>query len=253
MSHSRSSLLDLPPFSLPQLLPSLLLPSRGDRQPPDPRTAGLFGRMAIQSPLTGCEPNAIVAVPRLLPFTNHQGGQVFAQYTIPVRTPHLRPCPSEVNERQSIGRPPSPLLMQKREASAFPARMYHSDRERSVSRSSHIPSTKKPVATHSHKRKSSRGTRTVQETHRTSERIRHEQQEVRDFLKFWADEAVEGEQEALSKLSEAEIHAELLLEEQRNQILSEANFEIVMQKSRAERSDDVIRELNRNAFSSSGN
>ena len=36
----------------------------------------------------------------------------------------------------------------------------------------------------------------------------------------------------------------LLLEEQRHQILSEAKSEIIMQGSWAERSDDVIRELN---------
>ena len=42
----------LPPFSDPKLLTSLLLPPRGDHQPPDPRTAGLFGRVATQSPLT---------------------------------------------------------------------------------------------------------------------------------------------------------------------------------------------------------
>ena len=44
MSHSHLCLLDLPPFSHPQLLTSPLLPSCGDHQPPDPRTAGLFGR-----------------------------------------------------------------------------------------------------------------------------------------------------------------------------------------------------------------
>ena len=39
-------------FPLPQRLSSLLLPSRGDEHPPDPRTAGQFGRLATQSPLT---------------------------------------------------------------------------------------------------------------------------------------------------------------------------------------------------------
>ena len=52
MSHSHSSWLALPPFSHPPLLTSQILPSRGDHQPPDPRAAGLFGRVAIQSPLT---------------------------------------------------------------------------------------------------------------------------------------------------------------------------------------------------------
>ena len=44
---------------------------------------------------------------------------------------------SEVNERQSIGRLASPLLMQKREASAALARIYHFIGEGSVSSSSH--------------------------------------------------------------------------------------------------------------------
>ena len=105
--------------------------------------------------------------------------------------------------------------MQKREASAVPATINHTEIESSMSRSSHIPSMEIPVATHSHKRKSSRDTRSVQEKHSTSERIRSEQREVRDFLKFPADEAVEGEQEALSRLSEAELHTGLLLEEQK--------------------------------------
>ena len=52
MSPSRSSLLDLPPFSHQQFLPSLLLPSRGDQLPLDPRTAGVFGRLAIQCLVT---------------------------------------------------------------------------------------------------------------------------------------------------------------------------------------------------------
>ena len=83
-----------------------------------------------------------------------------------------------------------------------------------MSRTSRIPSTEKAVATHSHKRKSSRDPRSVQEKHLSSERVRSEQ-EVRDFLKFRVDEAVEQEQETLSRLSEVEFHSGLLLEERR--------------------------------------
>ena len=43
-----------------------------------------------------------------------------------------------------------------------------------------------------------------------------------NFRHFRADEAVRGEHEALLRLSEAETHTGSLLEEQRNQILSEA-------------------------------
>ena len=45
--------------------------------------------------------------------------------------------------------------------------------------------------------------------------------------------------------SEAGFHAELLLEKQRNQILSDAKSAIFVQILRVERSHDVIRELNR--------
>ena len=97
--------------------------------------------------------------------------------------------------------------MQKREANAASARIYHSTGENSSSQSSHVPSEGRSVATHTHthKRKSSRNTRSGQKTHLTSERIKQ----------FRADEAIEGEQTALSRLSEVEFHTGLLLEEQR--------------------------------------
>ena len=100
MCHSHSSLSehDLPhdgaPFPVHPHIPCLLLPSRGDNPiPPKARTAGLFGGLATQSPLTSYEPNAIVEISsRLLQFTMHQGGHVFAQHTIPKRTARLFPC-----------------------------------------------------------------------------------------------------------------------------------------------------------------
>ena len=103
-----------------------------------------------------------------------------------------------------------------------------------MSRSSRIPSTGKLVAIHSHKRKSRKDMRGVQEKHFTNQRTRTEQQEVRDFSKFRAEEAVQGEHEALSRHSEAEFHTAVLLERQRNQILSEEKSEISLQESRAE-------------------
>ena len=86
------------------------------------------------------------------------------------------------------------VSLQKREGSAVLARICHSIRKFYV------------------KRKSSRDPRSVQETHKTSERIRNEQLEVRDHLHLRADESVEGEQASLSRLSEAEFHAGLLVE-----------------------------------------
>ena len=123
--------------------PSLLLPSRGDNPiPPNPRTAGLFGRLAVQIPLTGYEPDAIL---------NISSTEVVLVHHAPRRTSFCSennsgedatsaPVSSEVDERQSIGRLASPLLMPKREASAIPAIMYPSTEESYMSPSSHIPS-----------------------------------------------------------------------------------------------------------------
>ena len=123
------------------------------------------------------------------------------------------PVSSEVDERKSMGMLASPVLMQKREASAALARKYHSDGESSMSSSSHLRSAGRLVAMYSHKRKSRRDPRSVLETHSARERIRTEHQDARDYLKFRADEA---------RLSDAEFHTRLLLEEQRKQILCEA-------------------------------
>ena len=131
---------------------------------------------------------------------------------------------SEADEKKSTGMLASPLLMQKR-SKRSPCNDFFTlpEKIQRQSHSFHIPSAGRLGAAHSRKRKSSRDTRSVQETHLTGEKIRSEQQEVRIFLKFFTDEAVEGEQEALTKLSEAE-HTGLLLEEQRNQIFFETNL-----------------------------
>ena len=47
------------------------------------------------------------------------------------------------------------------------------------------------------------------------------------------------------KLSEAEYHTRLLLEEQRNQILSEAKYEMNIQELKRESANMALRELNR--------
>ena len=97
------------------------------------------------------------------------------------------------------------------------------------------PSAGKPVATH---------------THYTCPIV----PKKRDFLKLRADEAVEGEQKCLSRLSEAEFHTVLLLEDRRNLILSKAKSEIILQESRAQRAANAIQNLNRqNSFSAYGN
>ena len=65
---------------------------------------------------------------------------------------------------------------------------------------------------------------------------------MHDLLDLQADHAAQGEQAARSKLSEAEYHARLLLEAQRNHQLSEARSEMKMQESRLESADRALRE-----------
>ena len=211
-------------------------------------TAGRSGRLATQSPRTGYEPNTT--------------GEISCSEVTLIHPPSRRTSfcsvynsgedatttlvSSEVDETQSIGRP---LLMQKREACAVPTRIHHSTGKSSMSSSSHTRSAGRPVAVYSHKRKSSRDPRSAQETYTTSERIRTEQQEVRYHLNLQADEAAEGEKAALSRLSVADFHTRLLLEEQRNRILSEAGSELKMQELKAESTDIALRELNRQIHS----
>ena len=116
MSHLHSSWSDLPPFPLPRRLSSLLLPSRGLEHPPNPRTAGRFGRLAIQSPLTGHEPNAIVEISSTqVPLVHRPSRRAsFCSEDNGGEDTTSAPVSSGVDERQSIGRPASHLLMKKR-------------------------------------------------------------------------------------------------------------------------------------------
>ena len=89
---------------------------------------------------------------------------------------------------------------------------------------------------YSHETKSRRDQTSLQESCSETERIFTEPREIRDFLELRADKAAQGYQAALSKISEAESHTRLLLEEQRNQILSEAPSEMNMQELKVESS-----------------
>ena len=112
-------------------------------------------------------------------------------------------------------------------SAAVPFRTYRSYGVCSETRSSHLlSSTGRPVAMCSHKRKSSRDSNVLRESSSERERILPEHREIRDFPDLRADQAAQGEQAALSKLSEAEHHTRILLEEHRNQILSEARSEM---------------------------
>ena len=224
---------------IPRHVPSLRYPSHSDEQPLDPRTAGRSGRLVIQSPRTGYEPNTTVEISSTevtlvhLPSKRTSFCSVFNSGEDATTTP----VSGEVDERQSTGMLDSPLLMQKREASAVPVRIYHSTEESSVSSSPHIRSAVRPVAIYSHKKKSGRDPRSVQETHSASERIRTEHQEVRYHLQLCAHEAAEREKTALARLSEAEFHTRLLLEERRNQLRSGARSEVNVQELGAESAD----------------
>ena len=68
----------------------------------------------------------------------------------------------------------------------------------------------------------SRQKKKVRELSSEKERILSEHRDIRDFFERRPDHAVRGEKVALSKLSEAEYHTRLLLEEEGDFFLSEA-------------------------------
>ena len=63
------------------------------------------------------------------------------------------------------------------------------------------------------------------------------------LLEIQSDRAVQREQEALCKISEAEFHTKILHEEQRSQILSQAQFKLRLQEKRADHADYSIQNL----------
>ena len=102
-----------------------------------------------------------------------------------------------------------------------------------MSSSSHFRAiASRPAAVFSHERKSS------QESHSDREGI------------SLAHRAVRGENESLSRLSESENDTKFILEEQRDQLLSEAKSEVRKQECRADFLDCAIRVLQRQIHSS---
>ena len=183
--------------------------SRCDHQPLDPRTAGLLGRLAIESPVTGCEPNAIVDVSITEVTLNHRPPRrLFSRYTSGEDVTSA-PVSSEVGERQRHRKAGFTA------AHAQEWSKWNPSKNLSVwKRKCHVT-----LITYSKHGETCWLTQTeIEQRHKsvqgrdiTSERIRFEQQ-VRNFSTFRADEAVEGEQEALSRDSEAKIHTRVLLE-----------------------------------------
>ena len=70
-----------------------------------------------------------------------------------------------------------------------------------------------------------------------------ENPEAQEFQKIHRKRAHQKEQEAVPELSVAESHTQIILEEQRNHILSEAQFELLLQERRAERANSSVQLL----------
>ena len=168
----------VPLFPVLTHFPFLLLLSRDDNQiPPNTRTAGLSGRLAIQVRWHVMSPTPLLrsVVWRLLLFTIHPGGQGFAQYTTPMRMARLHPCLRKwMRDTASKGW-----------LHRCPCR-----RERQVQPLQELKTLQENICgtfiTLSKHRESYCDTLAQAEIEQTNERIRYEQQEVRDFLKFHA-------------------------------------------------------------------
>ena len=94
-----------------------------------------------------------------------------------------------------------------------------------------------PLSIDSHRRKSSLDVFQESYSERESEVFFTGCRETHDFLQWQTDQAAQGEQAALTKISEAEYHTRLLVEEQKKPLLSEARSEMNMQESRVESAD----------------
>ena len=227
MSHSQSSLLDLPPFSHPQLLTIVLLPYRGDHHR---RTVWSFG---TQSPLTSYEPNAIVEISstEVTPVHRPSRRTSFCSENIYGEDVTSAPVSPEVDERQSIGRQASRCsCRRKKQVQSLRELITLQDKDlcHAHPQAEVEQRHKKRTGETSHKWKNSIWT-TISK--------RCPAHASRWSSRRWT--------RSLSWLSDAEFHTVFLLEEQRIQILSRAKSEILMQESMAERSDDVIREFSR--------
>ena len=101
----------------------------------------------------------------------------------------------------------------------------------------HSSPVQSDLAMYSHRRKSSLDANVFPGVS-FRERVRFftERRETLDFLQWQADQAAQEEQPALTKISEAEYHTRLLLEEQKKP-LSEVRSEMNMQESRVESAD----------------
>ena len=142
--------------------------------PCNPQRGVQFGRLAEQSPIAGHEPNDPVEESStevrtmLLPSRRASIGSTYNS-GVDIATV---PASSEVDERPNLGMLASLLLTQQRQAGAAPSRTCHTNRENSVSSSSHFQtSTGRPVAKYPHKRESSRDSNVLQGSYSEREKI----------------------------------------------------------------------------------
>ena len=251
MSHAPCSRLDRIPFPPPHSTPSLLYPPNRSIIPCNPQQGVHFGRLAEQSLLTNNDPVEVSSTEVSTVFLPQRKASMHwfdLQYNSGEDIATTL-ASSEVDERPNWGMLASPLLTRvtRRETSAAPSRIYNSNRENSESRSSRVPtSTERPVAMHSHRESQVQNQmfcKSLIQREREREKILTEHREISDFLELRANHASQGEQKkALSRLSEAEYHTRLLLEEQKNHILSEARSELNMQELRVESADMAFHE-----------
>ena len=125
----------------------------------------------------------------------HREERVLGRLATLARTSLLFPRHRKWMKDNILGMLAPPLFTRERQAGAAPSRIYHSNREKSVSSLSHIlSSTGKLVAMYSHQRKSIRDPKKSQEPHsereRERERIFAEHGEVRDLHEVRADYAI---------------------------------------------------------------
>ena len=189
-------------------------------------------RLQVMSPT----PLLRSAVQRLLPFIYHQSWQASAQQWILERTPQIQLVCSEVDKRLSIGRVASPLLC-RREKQVQSLQEFITPLEVHPTFEARETCRKKRTQTEIEQRpkKLTGDNEREKRLSTASERNGLDNKSSRS-LKNTSRWSSRGEKTILLRLSEAEFHSKLLLEEQRNQILSEARSEIHMQKLKGRKS-----------------
>ena len=172
--------------------PHLLRGPQGEHPQAPPLHAGPFGRLAIQSPLKGCE---LKNTWEVISTENTPANATSRRTSFCSTCNSVEEVPTTLSsgdvDDPRMGRLASPPLEQKREASVNPAGVHHSQRENSTSHSPHS-STGQPVARHSHTRENRARTGKVHRKDSPPTKEFELKEEVRDFPKFRKQEAFNG-------------------------------------------------------------